>query len=210
MAVHFLSSPIGKKLGMAATGLVWYGFLMGHLLGNLLLLKGDSGQAFDAYSEFLINHPLLIPAELFLLATFLLHIYLAIRVTADNRRARPVAYQVTRSSGGRSLASSSMIFTGAFTLVFIVLHLITFKYGERVDGSLYKLVEQTFQQTGYMVWYAVAMLVLGFHLWHAFQSAFQTLSLRSNAIRNIGLALCLSIAAGFAFLPIYMGLIQQG
>jgi succinate dehydrogenase / fumarate reductase, cytochrome b subunit len=208
MSANLLSSPIGKKMGMAVTGLIWYGFLLGHLVGNLTLLKDDGGQTFDAYASFLINHPLLIPAELFLVATFLLHVYLAIGVTLDNRRARPTGYQVTRSSGGRSLASSSMIYTGLFTLVFLVLHLITFKYGDRVDGSLYKLVDQTFEQTGYMVWYLVAMLVLGFHLWHAFQSALQTLSLRSPKIRNIGLALCLFIAAGFAFLPIYLGLLN--
>ena len=208
MSANLLSSPIGKKLGMAVTGLIWYGFLMGHMAGNLLLVKNDGGQAFDAYAEFLINHPLLIPAELFLVATFLLHIYLAISVTLENRRARPIGYQVSHASGGRSLASSSMIYTGLFTLVFLVLHLITFKYGERVDGSLYKLVDQTFDQTGYMVWYIIAMLVLGFHLWHAFQSAFQTLSLRSTKIRNIGLALCLFIAAGFGLLPIYLGLLN--
>ena len=193
---------------MAITGLIWYGFLMGHVVGNLLLVRGDGGQAFDAYADFLTNHPLLIPAELFLIATFLLHVYLAISVTVDNRRARPTGYQVTRASGGRSLASSSMIYTGLFTLVFLVFHLITFKYGERVDGSLYKLVDQTFEQTGYMAWYMLAMVVLGFHLWHAFQSALQTLSLRSPKIRHIGLALCLFIAAGFAFLPIYLGLLN--
>jgi succinate dehydrogenase / fumarate reductase cytochrome b subunit len=208
MSANFLSSPIGKKLGMAVTGLIWYGFLMGHMAGNLLLVKDDGGQAFDAYADFLINHPLLIPAELFLVATFLLHIYLAISVTLDNRRARPTGYEVSRASGGRNLASSSMIYTGLFTLVFLVFHLITFKYGERVDGSLYKLVVQTFEQTGYMVWYIIAMLVLGFHLWHAFQSAFQTLSLRSTKIRNIGLALCVFIAAGFGLLPIYLGLLN--
>jgi succinate dehydrogenase / fumarate reductase cytochrome b subunit len=59
-----------------------------------------------------------------------------------------------------------------------------------------------------MVWYIIAMFVLGFHLWHAFQSAFQTLSLRSTKIRNIGLALCLFIAAGFGLLPIYLGLLN--
>jgi succinate dehydrogenase / fumarate reductase cytochrome b subunit len=133
---------------------------------------------------------------------------MAITLTIENRRARPTAYQVVRSSGGRNLSSSSMAITGSFTLIFIIFHLITFKYGERVDGSLYKLVETTFQQTGYMVWYVVAMIILGFHLFHAFQSAFQTLSLRSRKVQKIGLSLCLIIAGGFALLPIsmFMGL----
>tara|TARA_B100000579_G_C22734246_1_gene805836 strand:+ start:276 stop:866 length:591 start_codon:yes stop_codon:yes gene_type:complete len=193
---------------MAVTGLIWYGFLVGHLLGNLLLLRGDGGKTFDAYATFLINHPLLIPAELFLIVTFFTHIYMAITLTIENRRARPTSYQVVRSSGGRNLSSSSMAITGSFTLIFIIFHLITFKYGERVDGSLYKLVETTFQQTGYMVWYVVAMIILGFHLFHAFQSAFQTLSLRSRKVQKIGLSLCVVIAGGFALLPIsmFMGL----
>jgi len=207
MLENVLRSPVAKKMIMAVTGLIWYGFLVGHLLGNLLLLKGDEGKTFDAYASFLINHPLLIPAELFLIVTFFTHIYMAITLTIENRRARPTAYQVVRSSGGRNLASSSMAYTGSFTLIFIIFHLFTFKYGERVDGSLYKLVETTFQQTGYMVWYVVAMIILGFHLFHAFQSAFQTLSLRSKKVQKIGLGLCILIASGFALLPIsiFMG-----
>lgn len=208
MLRNALRSPVAKKMIMAVTGLIWYGFLVGHLLGNLLLLRGDGGETFDAYASFLINHPLLIPAELFLIVTFFTHIYMAVTLTIENRRARPTAYQVVRSSGGRNLSSSSMAITGTFTLIFIIFHLITFKYGERVDGSLYKLVETTFQQTGYMVWYVVAMIILGFHLFHAFQSAFQTLSLRSRKVQKIGLSLCVIIAGGFALLPIsmFMGL----
>ncbi len=195
---------------MAITGLIWYGFLVGHLIGNFLLFKGDGGEAFDTYAEFLENFPLLIPIELFLVAAVALHVYLAISVTADNKRARPVGYQVNRSSGGRSFASSSMAYTGTLTLVFIIVHVATFKFGDRIDGSLYKLVVQTFQQTGYAVWYIIAMLVLGFHLWHAFHSAFQTLSLRSKIIRNVGSVLCIFIATGFALLPIaaYVGIIK--
>ena len=208
MLEKLLNSPIAKKMIMALTGLIWYGFLVGHLLGNLLLLKDDGGKTFDAYAAFLVNHPLIIPAELFLVFTFFTHVYMAIRLSIENRRARPIGYQVTQASGSRNFASSSMAYTGTFTLVFIIFHLMTFKYGERVDGSLYRLVEATFQQTGYTVWYVVAKAILGFHLFHAFQSAFQTLSLRSSKVRNIGLSLCVIIASGFALLPIsiYLGI----
>ena len=88
------SSSLGKKLGMALTGLLLFGFLLGHLSGNLLLLKGDGGVAFNAYSESLVQHPLIIPVELILLGIFLLHVVLAISVARDNRRARPVGYQM--------------------------------------------------------------------------------------------------------------------
>ena len=207
MPSTFLSSPIGKKMGMALTGLILYGFLVGHLTGNLLLLKDDGGRSFNAYSDFLINHPLLIPAEIFLVVVFALHLFLAISVTRDNRRARPVGYQTTQSVGGRSFASHTMIYSGVVILVFLVLHLKTFKYGDKPSG-LYDLVLATFQQTGYLIWYAVAMLVLGFHLWHAFHSAFQTLSIRSDKIKSLGLVLCLVLAFGFGFLPVYVGVLK--
>ena len=207
MPSTFLSSPIGKKMGMALTGLILYGFLVGHLTGNLLLLKDDGGRSFNAYSDFLINHPLLIPAEIFLVGVFALHLFLAISVTRDNRRARPVGYQTTQSVGGRSFASHTMIYSGVVILVFLVLHLKTFKYGDKPSG-LYDLVLATFQQTGYLIWYAVAMLVLGFHLWHAFHSAFQTLSIGSDKIKSLGLVLCLGLALGFGFLPVYVGVVK--
>jgi len=208
MASKLLFSPIGRKLGMALTGLILYGFLIGHLSGNMLLLQKDGGQAFNAYSEFLVNHPLLIPVELFLLAVFILHIYLAIAVTLENRRARSAGYQMLRTVGGRSWASSSMIYSGLLILIYVVLHLKTFKYGDRDDGTLYDLVVSTFQQPGYMLWYVLAMVVLGFHLWHAFQSAFQTLSLRFQKVKLLGLILGLILALGFGFLPIYVGLLK--
>ena len=207
MPSTFLSSPIGKKMGMALTGLILYGFLVGHLTGNLLLLKDDGGRSFNAYSDFLTNHPLLIPAEIFLVVVFALHLFLAISVTRDNRRARTVGYQTTQSVGGRSFASHTMIYSGVVILVFLVLHLKTFKYGDKPSG-LYDLVLATFQQTGYLIWYAVAMLVLGFHLWHAFHSAFQTLSIRSDKIKSLGLVLCLVLALGFGFLPVYVGVVK--
>ena len=207
MANGILTSSIGKKLGMALTGLAIYGFLAGHLAGNLLLLSGDGGEAFNAYSAFLMAHPLLIPTEIVLLAIFLLHIYFAIRVSVENRRARPEGYAAgSKAVGGRSFASRTMLYSGIVILVFVVIHVYTFKYGDLNGGTLHDLVRATFQQTGYMVWYVAAMVVLGFHLWHAFQSAFQTLSLKCQAIRVAGLVLGLVIAGGFALIPILVGM----
>jgi succinate dehydrogenase / fumarate reductase cytochrome b subunit len=207
MAKGMLSSSIGKKLGMALTGLAIYGFLMGHLAGNLLLFKNDGGEAFNAYSEFLINHPLLIPMEIGLVAIFVLHIVLAISVSRENRRARPDGYATkSKAVGGRSFASYTMLYSGILILIFVLLHLYTFKYGDKAGGTLYDLVNATFQQTGYLVWYVFAMVVMGFHLWHAFQSAFQTLSLRSQTVRTVGLLLGVVIAGGFAVIPLVIGM----
>ena len=199
-----ITSSVAKKLGMAVTGLLLYGFLLGHLSGNFLLLKQDGGVAFNAYSDFLINHPLLLPVEIGLVIVFVLHVYLAIAVSRENRKARPIGYHVSAAVGGRSWASRTMIWSGLLILVFLVLHLINFKYGDRGTGTLYDLVEETFHKPFYVIGYLLALTVLGFHLWHAFQSAFQTLGLHTRSyIRRASILLCLLISGGFAVIPVW-------
>jgi succinate dehydrogenase / fumarate reductase cytochrome b subunit len=186
-----------------------YGFLLGHLTGNMLLLLEDGGAAFNAYSDFLVNHPLLLPVELGLVAIFVLHIYFAVSVSRDNRRARPIGYGVSKAVGGRSWASRSMIWTGSLILVFVVLHLKTFKYGEMGDGTLYDLVVETFRDRLYAAWYVAAMLLLGVHLWHAFGSAFQTLGLYARPkLRAVSIILCIIISGGFTVIPVWIFLSQ--
>ena len=92
--------------------------------------------------------------------------------------------------------------------MFVAIHIKTFKYGDLGGGTLFDLVVATFNQTGYMVWYVVAMVVMGFHLCHAFQSAFQTLGLRSSVIKIFGLALSLALAVGFGLIPLVMGVLM--
>ena len=199
-----MASSIGKKVGMALTGLVVYGFLVGHVVGNFLLFKGDGGEQFNAYSAFLTEHPLLIPIELGLLAAFLLHIYLGISVARQNRRARPEAYRKVKGAGRRSWASRSMVFTGLIILIFVVTHLKTFKYADHATGTLYQLVMDTFSQPLYAAGYVLAMLVLGFHLWHAFQSAFQTLGFRtSRTFWTASMLLAVIVAGGFGIIPLW-------
>ena len=84
--------------------------------------------------------------ELFLVVVFVLHVYLAVSVTRENRRARPVGYQATQGVGGRNLASYTMIYAGIIVLVFLVLHLKAFKYGDRAEGTLYDLQNERFLQ----------------------------------------------------------------
>jgi len=187
---------------MAVTGILLYGFLVSHLSGNLLLLLGDGGSAFDAYAEFLARHPLLIPAEIGLLLLFLVHIYLAITVSLDNHRARPEPYQLTASLGGRTWASRTMIWSGLAIVTFLVVHIATFKYGDRGDGTLYDLVVGSFQSELYAGGYLVALTILGFHLWHAFHSAFQTLGLSARPfLRRVSMGLSVLLAGGFAAIP---------
>ncbi len=191
---------------MALTGLVWYGFLVGHLAGNLQLLLPDGGVAFDVYAELLHQaKALVIPTEVILLVALGLHIYCAASLSREAAAARPVGYRRLQSVGSRSLASRSMIWSGLLIAVFLVVHIITFKYGERVDGSLYGLVNSTFAQPLWAGFYLLVMAALGLHLWHALQSAFQTLGLSARpTLRRISIALCILIAGGFALIPAAM------
>lgn len=196
------SASVAKKLGMAVTGIFLYGFLVAHLTGNLLLLLDDGGAAFTAYADFLTTHPLLVPAEIGLIALFVVHIYLAITVSLDNRRARPVGYEVGQSAGGRSWASRTMIWSGSGLLIFLAVHLTTFKYGDRGTGTLYDLVIGSFGAELYAGGYLLALGVIGFHLWHAFHSAFQTLGLSARPFfRRVSITLSVLLAGGFASIP---------
>ncbi len=157
------------------------------------------------YSEFLTSHPLLIPIEIGLVAIFLLHVYFAISVSRDSKRARNTRYVRTAAVGSRSWASYTMIYSGMLILVFVVLHLKTFKYGDLAGGTLYDLVVRIFSNGLYVGGYVVAMLILGFHLWHAFHSAFQSLGLSARPrLKAISMALGLIIAGGFSIVPVFI------
>jgi succinate dehydrogenase / fumarate reductase cytochrome b subunit len=101
-----------------------------------------------------------------------------------------------------------MLYSGLLILIFVFLHVRMFKYGDRGSGTLYDLVTATFRSTGYRTAYVLAMAVLGFHLYHAFQSAFQTLSIHSPTLRRLCLLVSLALALGFGLIPLYVGLLM--
>lgn len=200
-----IQSSIAKKLLVATAGLLLCGFLVTHLAGNLFLLAGE--ESFNHYAEALEENPLIVPAEIVLAALFMAHILSSLKVKLENRKARPVAYAQYHSKGGRSLGSRTMIFSGLLLLTFLVIHIRTFKFGDKTYG-LFNLVATSFQNFWYMLFYVVAMLFLGLHLSHGFGSAFQTLGLAGHPkykplIQRTGFLFALLIAGGFAFLPVW-------
>jgi succinate dehydrogenase / fumarate reductase cytochrome b subunit len=210
----FFSSSVGSKYLVAFTGLALVGFLIGHLAGNLLVYV--SPETFNNYSDKLIKNPLLIPVELGLVAIFLLHAFKAARVFLGARQARPAGYAKKEWAGHtsrKSWASSSMIATGAFLLFFVPFHLKTFKYGPHYESAqpgvrdLYALVAEVFSSPGYVVFYLVAMVIVGFHLWHGVSSAFQSLGIDRTglapALRRIGWTVAIVLGAGFLSIPLY-------
>lgn len=205
----FLTSTIGRKVLMALTGLLLFLFLVTHLSANLLILV--DGEAFNAYSHALVSNPLIYVAEFGLLALFILHFVSGIAVYAAGRSARPDGYKDDRWAGGashKSVASSTMILSGAFFLLFVPLHVWGFKFGAYYDAGggvrdLHRLVVEEFQNPLLVGFYVVGMTILGFHLWHGFGSAFESLGVtRRHALRRAGQVIAAVMAGGFTLIPI--------
>jgi len=210
-----LSTSTGSKILVALTGLALVGFLAGHLAGNLLALFGP--ETYNQYSHALISNPLLIPVEIGLIAILVMHMGTAISVVIRGRQARPERYAVQKWAGGpsrKSLSSTSMIVTGGIILVFLLLHLRTFKYGpwytDPVTGyrDLYTLLVEVFQSPGYVLFYVVCMVLVGMHLRHGLSSAFQSLGLMPKSwtgrILRAGAVLAVVIAGGFSLIPVFI------
>ncbi|MGE0043625.1 MAG: succinate dehydrogenase cytochrome b subunit [Vicinamibacterales bacterium] len=211
-----LSSSIGTKLLIAFTGLCLVIFLIGHLAGNLLFVLGPD--AFNHYAHNLVSNPLVYVAEAGLIAVFLLHIIKALTMWVANQAARPDRYAKRAWAKGKnarsrkSWSSTTMIVTGTITLLFVVSHLATFKFGayyETPEGirDLYRLQLEIFHQPAYVAFYLASMAVIFFHLWHGRASAAQSLGLDhpqwTPRILVVGRVLAIVIAGGFFLLPIY-------
>ena len=210
-----LGTSVGTKLLLGLTGLALVGFLIFHLAGNLLLFWGP--EKYNEHAHALISNPLVIPAELGLLALFLLHAVKAGLNFVGNRAARPRGYALKKWAGGSSrktLSSTTMIVSGVVVAVFVVVHLITFKYGpyyaspEPGVRDLYRLLVEVFQSPGYVVVYVICMLIVGMHLRHGIGSAIQSLGLMpaglTRAVLTAGAVTAVLIAAGFMLIPIWV------
>src|SRR5262245_16645976 len=122
-----IHSTIGKKIVVAITGLILFGFVVGHLLGNLLIFCGP--ETFNAYSASLKAKPLLLwGARVILLISVFLHILYTIQLTAYNRASRPQAYFKYEPQHA-TMSSRFMIWSGLLLLVYIVYHLLHFTFG---------------------------------------------------------------------------------
>ena len=215
-----MSSTLGRKLLMAATGLFLIIFLVVHLAGNLQLLKDDGGQAFNIYAEFMTSNPLIKTTSYLLYATFLIHIIWAIMLTVQNSKARPVGYAKSGASTNSTWSSRNMGILGTIIAIFLGIHLYNFWYQMHWGGiptvtyegetykNLFDVVDKAFAVWWIVAIYVVSMLGLMFHLFHGFQSAFQTLGLnhpKYNAlIKGVGTAFAVIVPALFAAIPILM------
>ena len=209
-AQSFLRSSLGLKIVMALTGLVLFGFVIGHMIGNLQVYLGPV--VFNHYAELLreLGHGMALwIARAGLLVAVGLHIWSAWRLTLMNNAARPVGYRETERRES-TYASRTMRWSGVILLLFIVYHLLHFTIGvhavhpQFVPGDAYHNFVTGFQNPLVSGFYILAMLALGLHLYHGAWSFMQTLGLshpRYNHLRYAfaGLVTLVILAGNISF-----------
>jgi succinate dehydrogenase / fumarate reductase cytochrome b subunit len=204
---QILNRSIGKKILMALTGLGFCLFLTVHLIGNLFIYGGQD--LFHAYVDHLhALGPLIYISEIGLLILLGIHLTMAITLYFQNLTARPVTYVKKRNAGGRTLSSGTMPYTGLIILIFIVIHLITFKFADHSKHTVFEIVSSTLTHPAYLAMYVFAMIIVGLHVNHGFWSAFQTLGLDHPkympAIKMLSVVYSLILIVGFGFIPLYI------
>lgn len=217
--MSFFNSSIGRKIIMSLSGLFLTLFLVTHLAGNIQLLAGDGGKAFNEYAHFMAHNPLIqFVSWTNLLLIIPIHFILATVMTLKNRRSKGKS-GVANKSG--SWASRNMYIFGAVIFVFLLIHLNAFwfkskftdslamvNYGSGEVKDLFSLVQQKFSSILYSGFYIASMLFIAFHLWHGFQSAWQTIGISSDKITPIlkvaGYFIAIAVSLGFAMIPLIM------
>lgn len=245
------TSSIGRKIVMALTGLFLCLFLVVHLIGNLQLLKADSGYAFNKYALFMTTNPLIKTVSYGLYAMILLHAIKGLYLAYSNYKARKSRYGVNAGNSNSKWTSRNMAILGSIIFIFIGIHMGDFwreyKFGGEVqwkeynqdyssgqitvkdfnasahqmmyhkDGEnfhtfvgkdLYGAVWKSFSEWWISVFYVLSMFVLGLHLLHGFQSAFQTLGVNhpryTPLIKGIGLLYSIIVPLLFAIIPLFV------
>ncbi len=222
MLNQFYKSTVGKKVIMALTGLIFVGFVLSHMAGNLKAFAGINPETgrykFDEYAIFLreIAAPLvghgtvLWIARIVLLVSIILHTLMAFQLAALNRKAKP---RGTHNPAYRSAnaASRTMLYGGLVLLFFTVYHILHFTTGDAhfngfVEGNVYANVYSGFQDPLVVGFYVIAMGCLALHLYHGTWSVFQTLGVDTPAwnqgIRNVAKIVSIIVFVGFVSLPL--------
>lgn len=211
----FMSSSIGRKVAMALSGLFLITFLTLHFVINLISVFSED--AFNAASHFMGYNPLIqFVMQPILIAGVVFHFVMGFVLEIKNRNARPIGYAKQNGSANSSWASRNMIISGAVILAFLGLHFYDFW----VHEITYKYIEGNFEEpTRYFEelvakfespvrtgLYVLSFVLLSFHLWHGFSSAFQSVGFNnkfSKTVRSIGYAFAVIVPLGFAFIALF-------
>jgi succinate dehydrogenase / fumarate reductase cytochrome b subunit len=218
-AVSFWQSTNGKKVVMAVTGAIMFLFIIGHLLGNLLVFAGrDTINAYAAFLHFDMGLLWIIRSVLIL--SVVLHILATIQLALRNKKARPIGYS-RKEAINSSYASRTMYWSGPIVLAFIILHLLQFTAGTIhpeatfIYGDVYHNLVTGFRVWWVAIWYIFAICLLGLHLRHGLWSMLQSVGLshslqREKVFKQVALIIATVIVLGYISIPIsiMMGLVQ--
>ncbi|MGA7155534.1 MAG: succinate dehydrogenase cytochrome b subunit [Acidobacteriaceae bacterium] len=209
-SVTFWQSTNGKKVVMAVTGVMMFGFVIGHMLGNLQMFEAP--EHINAYGHFLHNLGELLWIERgVMLLAIALHILAAVQLALRSNAARPVGYSRQQAINS-SYASRTMYWSGPIVLAFIIFHLLQFTAGyihphaTFVAGDVYQNVVSGFQVWWVSAWYIFALCLLGLHLSHGLYSMFQSVGLGhprlSPLLKKAAAAVAIIIVLGYISIPI--------
>jgi succinate dehydrogenase / fumarate reductase, cytochrome b subunit len=217
-APSFWASTVGKKIVMAITGVVLFGFVIAHLAGNLQVFEGPA--KLNAYGAFLHSiGELLWPARIILLLCVTLHIVATVQLALRKKAARPVGYSRKKAIAS-SYASRTMYWSGPIVLAFIIFHLLHLTAGyiqpgaAYIEGDVYHNVVSGFQVWWVSLSYIVAISLLGMHLRHGLWSLFQTLGFLQAqhlaALKKAAFVIAWLIVLGYISIPIsvLLGLVK--
>ena len=208
-------SAVAKKAVMAISGIVLFGFVLGHMTGNLKVFQGP--EKFNAYSEWLreIGYPLLPHggalwlARVVLLLAVGLHIWSAAELTRMSRRARPERH-ARRRGLQLDYAARTMRWSGVLIGFYVVYHLMHLTFGNMhhdfVAGDVYHNLVSGFAWWPIATLYIVSNVLLGFHLYHGLWSMFQSLGWNDSGYagwrRRFAATFSILVAAGFICVPV--------
>jgi succinate dehydrogenase / fumarate reductase cytochrome b subunit len=209
-APNFWQSTNGKKVVMAVTGAIMFLFIIGHLLGNLLIFAGP--ESINAYARFLhFDGALLWIIRSVLIVAVILHITATVQLALRNKRARPIGYS-RKEAINSSYASRTMYWSGPIVLVFIIFHLLQFTAGyihpgsQFIAGDVYHNLIAGFQVWWVSVWYIFAIVLLGLHLRHGLWSMFQSVGINhprhTPLLKKAAFAIAVLIVLGYISIPI--------
>ncbi len=201
-------STLGKKILMAVTGIILFGFVTGHMIGNLQLYLG--AETLNHYAELLqSNKAVLWSFRLVLLFCVSVHVVAAAQLWLRNRRSRPIQYRVFNPPAV-DYAARTMVWSGPIILLFIMYHLADFTIGwanpDFIRGDVYNNVISSFRVWWIAGIYMLANLLLAIHLYHGLWSLFQTFGWdhpRFGGVRRwIAIAFAVVIGAGNISMPL--------
>jgi succinate dehydrogenase cytochrome b subunit len=208
-AIRFYQASIGKKAVMAATGVVLFGYVIGHLLGNLQVYAGQ--EQMDRYAAFLHSMPALLwVVRAFLLACVAAHIVASLQLTRLKQQARPVDY-AKKEAIASTYASRTMMWSGPIIAAFVIFHILDLTTGVANTAQFrelhaYENLVYSFRRIPVAIAYVFAIGLLSMHLYHGLWSMFQSVGFNhpryTPAIRRIAAWLAILIAAGFISIPI--------